>query len=279
GTHNFTLNSCKITTSTYGVYMQQADTLVSNNCDINGNNSPGTIGYYIALAPGNITINGGAIRNCTCAVKAYNTNTNAVVDNIVGTDVNLSGTVSQFCSFFTNGAHYGSNVRFITGFFTFGPIAGVIYGVANLDPGATSNLAITYTTTGHHTTIVSGLIHVLSAGTDTITATTADTSAARSVVISKKAVVITCNNLVKSQGTVNPALTFGYSSLAYGETNSVWSSQPTLSTSCITSSPVGTYAITASGAASPNYSFSYVPGTLTVITGSSKKIRFGAKVH
>jgi len=39
---------------------------------------------------------------------------------------------------------------------------------------------------------------------------------------------------------------------------------PTVTTTATTSSPAGTYPITASGAASPNYTMSYVDGTLTV---------------
>src|SRR6185436_15786953 len=40
--------------------------------------------------------------------------------------------------------------------------------------------------------------------------------------------------------------------------------QPTVTTTAVPASPVGTYPITANGAASANYTFSYVAGTLTV---------------
>src|SRR6185295_17828383 len=57
---------------------------------------------------------------------------------------------------------------------------------------------------------------------------------------------------------------------------------PTVSTAATSTSGVGTYAITASGAVSPNYTFTYVNGTLTVsaatltITANDKTKVYGA---
>ena len=47
-------------------------------------------------------------------------------------------------------------------------------------------------------------------------------------------------------------------------TASSLTTQPTLTTTATAASPVGTYPITASGAASPNYTIGYVSGTLIV---------------
>jgi MBG domain (YGX type) len=49
-----------------------------------------------------------------------------------------------------------------------------------------------------------------------------------------------------------------------GDTAANLTAQPALSTTATTASPAGTYPISASGAASPNYTISYLPGTLTV---------------
>ena len=65
-------------------------------------------------------------------------------------------------------------------------------------------------------------------------------------------------------GSENPELTVSYSGFVNGENASSLTTQPTISTTALTDSPVGTYPITASGAASSNYEITYVAGTLTV---------------
>src|SRR5262249_38735416 len=49
-----------------------------------------------------------------------------------------------------------------------------------------------------------------------------------------------------------------------GDTSASLTTQPTCSTSATAGSPVGTYAITCSGAVDTNYTISYVAGTLTI---------------
>ena len=86
--------------------------------------------------------------------------------------------------------------------------------------------------------------------------------------------VITADNKTKTAGAVNPPLTFTPSGFVNGDTVSSLTTQPTLSTTATTTSPASTYPITASGAVDPNYSISYVPGTLTVTavaTGTATK--------
>jgi gliding motility-associated-like protein len=59
---------------------------------------------------------------------------------------------------------------------------------------------------------------------------------------------------------------------------------PTVQTSAVASSPVGTYPLTPTGGSDNNYSFSYVPGTLTItkqqqtitITDLPRKIQIGS---
>jgi MBG domain (YGX type)/YDG domain len=75
---------------------------------------------------------------------------------------------------------------------------------------------------------------------------------------------ITANNETKVTGSTNPALTLTYSGFVAGESAYSLTTQPTVSTTAGTTSPPGNYAITASGAVDPNYTFTYVPGTLTV---------------
>ena len=54
------------------------------------------------------------------------------------------------------------------------------------------------------------------------------------------------------------------------ETESVLTTRPTLSTVATNSSNVGQYAVNASGAVAPNYSFSYTEGLLTITKASLK---------
>ena len=65
-------------------------------------------------------------------------------------------------------------------------------------------------------------------------------------------------------GDANPALTVTYEGFKNGETASVLTAAPTASTSATATSPVGTYAITASGGSAQNYALSYADGTLTI---------------
>jgi gliding motility-associated-like protein len=89
------------------------------------------------------------------------------------------------------------------------------------------------------------------------------------IVVGRAALTITANNQSKTQGAVNPALTVSYSGFVNGQTNSVLTTQPTVTTTAVTGSPVGTYPISASGAAAANYTISYVQGTLTVTAANT----------
>ncbi len=82
--------------------------------------------------------------------------------------------------------------------------------------------------------------------------------------VTPAALTITANNQSKVYGQVNPTLTVSYSGFVNGDSSSSLTTQPTVSTTATTSSPVGTYPITASGAVDPNYTISYVAGTLTI---------------
>ena len=82
--------------------------------------------------------------------------------------------------------------------------------------------------------------------------------------INKATLIVTANNLTKAYGQANPALTIVYTGFVSGDDASKLTAQPTITTTAATNSAIGTYPITVSGAASLNYSISYVPGTLTI---------------
>ena len=95
-------------------------------------------------------------------------------------------------------------------------------------------------------------------------------------------VVITAPSLSATYGNV-PALTASYSGLESGDTAASLTVPPSLITSPAGSS-VGTYTITATGAVDPNYTISYVPGTLTItpaplsITANNQTITYGQPI-
>jgi sugar lactone lactonase YvrE len=91
--------------------------------------------------------------------------------------------------------------------------------------------------------------------------------------INKATVNVTAENKSKVFNTVNPSLTMTYSGFVCSDNSSVINTQPTLSTTAVTTSNVGTYPITVSGGTDNNYTFTYTPGTLS-ITKANQTITF-----
>jgi gliding motility-associated-like protein len=75
---------------------------------------------------------------------------------------------------------------------------------------------------------------------------------------------ITADNKSKIFGQVNPAFTVTYSGFVNGDGPAQLTTQPVVTTTAATISPVGQYPITVTGAVSPNYAITPVPGTLTI---------------
>jgi hypothetical protein len=73
---------------------------------------------------------------------------------------------------------------------------------------------------------------------------------------------VTASNASMTQGDTPPAITPAYSGFLFGQVAP--GTAPTCTTTAIASSPVGTYPSSCSGAADPNYTFTYVNGTVTV---------------
>ena len=93
---------------------------------------------------------------------------------------------------------------------------------------------------------------------------------------------ITANGKMKVYGAGLPTMTASYSGWVNGDSPGSLTAPPTLSTTATAPSHVGSYAITASGAASSDYTISYVGGTLTVtpasliVTADSKTKVYGS---
>jgi hypothetical protein len=93
---------------------------------------------------------------------------------------------------------------------------------------------------------------------------------------------ITANDAAKVYGAPLPALTATYSGWVNGDSSASLGTVPTLCTSASAASQVGSYAITASGAASSDYAITYLTGILSVtpaaltITANNQTKIYGA---
>ncbi len=85
-----------------------------------------------------------------------------------------------------------------------------------------------------------------------------------SLTINKIPLTITLDNKSKPYGSANPGFTFSYSGFVNGESYLSLTSPPIPYTTATITSSAGSYPITAGGAVDNNYSFNYLPGTLTV---------------
>jgi hypothetical protein len=105
----------------------------------------------------------------------------------------------------------------------------------------------------------------------------ASQSAPTSVVL-KAVLLVTANSLTKAINQPNPTLAYTITGFVNGDTQaSATTGAPSLTTTATQSSPAGSYpiTITQSTLAAPNYNFTFVNGTLTVV-GNSQTITFPA---
>jgi parallel beta-helix repeat protein len=88
---------------------------------------------------------------------------------------------------------------------------------------------------------------------------------AGTLTVTSAPLVITAVSTSMFAGQPAPALTVVYTGFKNGDTPASLTSPPIIRSAASPSVAPGSYTITASGASSPNYTISYVPGTLTVI--------------
>jgi gliding motility-associated-like protein len=147
------------------------------------------------------------------------------------------------------------------------------YGIADVAPGAVSGNTITpITYTSSNTavaTIVNGNLHIRRAGTVTITASqkasiyfTAATIVSQTLTIIPVALKIAAPAVTKIYGSVNPVLKPVYTGFVNGDSSIT--KPPVFTTAATNTSVPGAYPVTASGAVSINYTFTYSPGKITV---------------
>ncbi len=76
---------------------------------------------------------------------------------------------------------------------------------------------------------------------------------------------ITADNQSREVATNDPEFTVTYSGFVNNDTQASLTSQPIVTSTAFITSPVGHYPITPAGASSPNYTITYVNGTLTIV--------------
>jgi len=149
---------------------------------------------------------------------------------------------------------------------------------------ASSGLAVTYSSGDNTIITISGstaTIHKV--GVTTITATQAGNNVWAAVsktvnmTVNKAPLNVTADNKTITYGATVPALTYQITGYVYGETVSVLTGTPSLSTTATGTPHVGTYPITlvVGTLSSGNYSFNFVAGTLTV-NKAPQTITFGS---
>ena len=148
-----------------------------------------------------------------------------------------------------------------------------VLGTATLD--ASGHAAIT-------TSVLTAGQHAISASYDGDANFTASASGGLTQTVNAALLTITADNQSKAYGAELPELTANYSGFVNGDTPASLTSQPTVTTTADATSHVGTYAITADGAVDPDYTISYVDGTLSVtpvaltITADNQSKAYGA---
>ena len=99
------------------------------------------------------------------------------------------------------------------------------------------------------------------------------TYVAGDVVVGGAPLTIKARNKTIRQGSAIPTLTVNYKGFVNGDTQASLTSQPTITTTATSSSPVGVYPIVASGAVDPNYTITYVAGTLAITSPDDASLR------
>jgi hypothetical protein len=160
---------------------------------------------------------------------------------------------------------------------TFAPPGEVTYGAADVIPNVVStntSLPIMYSSSNTKVaTIVNNKIHITGAGNTNITASQGKTiTAMQPFTVNKALLTIAADNQIKKQVIKNRTgkladvqpLTVKYNGFVYNDDVAKFTAKPIVTTTADDNSPAGTYPITISGAAADNYTFNYIPGTLTV---------------
>ncbi|RVU00695.1 T9SS type A sorting domain-containing protein [Mucilaginibacter limnophilus] len=158
---------------------------------------------------------------------------------------------------------------------TFAELPAVTYGDSDLELSATSNnpdFPITYKVDNPGiVTVVNNKLHIVSAGTATITASQAGdalyhtaSEVKQMLVVNKKKLEVTAVSQTRTFGKPNPDLTLTYAGFIAGEDEFGLQKRPVATVIADQQSPAGLYEIRVSNGDDKNYFFSYTSGILRV---------------
>jgi hypothetical protein len=168
---------------------------------------------------------------------------------------------------------------------TIGALPQLTYGMASFTLSATSSSggSVTFTvSSGNAVSIANNVLTVIQAGTATIKASVAGNTdyyaatATESITVAQAPLTITADNVTVTNNTnfSTSNWTYTISGFVNGDTSSVLSATPALSTTAKPGSPVGTYPITVESKNSwgdavtaTSYAITDVSGTLTITSG------------
>ncbi len=229
--------------------------------------------------PNGLQVNFSATGTCSIGVQSITSNVSSatVLLNSTGSctvTASQPGTTAYNAASAVSGTFtilaQGSNTLSQT--ISFAPLQEVQYGnTFSLSASSSAGLPVSFTRSGPCT--ISGLTgSTTGGGVCTITAsapanaTYSAASVTQSFIISPAVLKVTAYNLTSVYGQPLPSLTYNYSGFVNGDTSSVVSGIPALSTTATTGSNAGSYPITVMTGtlAAANYDFLYVSGTLTI---------------
>ena len=124
-----------------------------------------------------------------------------------------------------------------------------------------SNITVPVATTAAVATSDAGTYPITLTGT---TSNYAFTFVSGTLTVNKATLTVTAENKTRIYGVANPAFTLTYSGFMNSETPAAIDQMPTASTVAIATTPVQNIAITVGGGNDHNYTFAYVPGTLSI---------------
>ncbi|MEQ9021615.1 MAG: MBG domain-containing protein, partial [Pseudomonadales bacterium] len=154
----------------------------------------------------------------------------------------------------------------------FEAISGKQYGdVFALEATASSGLGVVYVVTSGPATISGSELSLTGVGEVSILATqdgdesfNPAPSVSMSFEAGKADLTVTAEDKTRIYGKENPEFTASIQGYIGSDSEADLEAVPAVSSTAIEASDVGTYAITASGGAAQNYTFSYTEGTLTI---------------
>jgi hypothetical protein len=154
-------------------------------------------------------------------------------------------------------------------------VPAITYGTTtyNLQVSSTNNsIPLVLTTSNPSVATISGTtLQILGVGTATIVVSQPGNDAyfpandvLITIVVNKAPLLISVRDTFKIEGTANPAFTLDYNGFVLGETTSVLSAQPMITTTATLNSAPGVYSVVAGSANADNYEITYRSGSLTI---------------